>query len=130
MSNGNGAKTLSPGTYCNKSWTGKITLNPGVYILRGGGIKLNGGDTLTGSGVTIFLMEDATFTTNGNQTLNLSPPTSGTYAGITIYQEKADTNQLTTNGTAGSKVLGVWSRHLLERVGDEAFPAGKPRRCR
>jgi hypothetical protein len=105
MSNGK-TKTLSPGTYCNKTWTGNITLNPGTYILQGGGIKLNGGDSITGSGVTIFLLGDAVFTTNGNQLLNLSPPSSGQYAGITIYQEKADTNQLTVNGTSGSKVLG------------------------
>jgi hypothetical protein len=105
MSNGK-TKTLSPGTYCNKTWTGNITLNPGTYILQGGGIKLNGGDSITGVGVTIFLLGDAVFTTNGNQLLNLSPATIGPYAGITIYQEKADTNQLTINGTSDSKVLG------------------------
>ena len=33
-----GGKTKKPytGTFCNKTWSGDITLDPGVYILRGG----------------------------------------------------------------------------------------------
>ena len=103
---GGKTKTLSPGTYCNKTLTGDITLNPGTYILRGGQIKLGGGGTLVGHGVTIFLMEGAEFSTNANETVDLSPPTSGDYAGITVYQEKANTLTLTINGTSASKLTG------------------------
>ena len=97
--------TLSPGTYVKQSFTGGMTLLPGTYILRGGEIKLNGGD-FTGTGVTIFLMEGAEFTSNGNSKINLTPPTSGPYAGITIYQEKANTNEVKINGGAASNVSG------------------------
>jgi hypothetical protein len=69
-------------------------------------VKLGGGGSLTGQGVTIFLMEGSQFSINANETVNLSPPTSGDYAGITIYQEKADTNQVTVNGTVNSKLQG------------------------
>jgi Flp pilus assembly protein TadG len=98
--------TLSPGTYCNRDWSGNITLNPGVYILRGINVKLGGNASLTGSGVTIFLMEGAQFTANANNVINLSPPSSGTYAGITIFQEHGDTSPMTINGTSGSNVSG------------------------
>jgi Flp pilus assembly protein TadG len=98
--------TLSPGTYCNKDWGGNITLNPGVYILRGIDIKLGGNASLTGSGVTIFLMEGAQFTANANNVVKLSPPASGDYAGITIFQDHGNTSPLTINGTSGSQVSG------------------------
>lgn len=102
---GGKAKTLSPGTYC-KAISGDVTLNPGTYILRGGEIKLGGNGRLTGTGVTIFLMEGAQFTSNANEVINLSPPSSGPYAGITIYQEKANTKEVKVNGGSGSNVTG------------------------
>ncbi|WP_413466492.1 TadE/TadG family type IV pilus assembly protein [Mesorhizobium sp. B4-1-4] len=98
--------TLSPGTYCDKTWSGNITLNPGVYILRGVTIKLGGNGSLTGQGVTIFLMEGAQIYINANEQVTLSPPTSGTYAGITIFQDRGNTSPLTLNGGAGSVISG------------------------
>lgn len=103
---GGKTKTLSPGTYCNKTISGDVTLQPGTYILRGGQVKLGGNGKLVGSGVTIFLMEGAEFSVNGNEILQLTPPTSGPYAGITIFQEKTNTNTIAINGTSGSFVSG------------------------
>jgi hypothetical protein len=118
---GGKTKSLTPGTFCNKTWSGDITLAPGVYILRDGGIKLGGNGRLVGHGVTIFLMEGATFDSNANEVIDLSPPTSATdpYAGITIYQEKANTAQLTINGGAGSLVTG-----FVYAPGGHVFYAG------
>ena len=99
-------KILSPGTYCNESLSGKIQLQSGNYILRGGEIKLNGNGELIGSDVTIFLMEDAEFTISANQFVQLNPPGTGPYAGIAIYQEAGNTQTLTINGTVGSEVSG------------------------
>ncbi|TIR85147.1 MAG: pilus assembly protein [Mesorhizobium sp.] len=98
--------TLSPGTYCDKTWSGKITLNPGVYILRNVTIKPGGNGSLTGQGVTIFLMEGSQLYINANEQVNLSPPASGAYAGITIFQAKGNTSALTINGGSGSVVSG------------------------
>ena len=99
-------KTLSPGTYCNKTLSGDITLGPGTYILDGGRINLGGNGSLVGAGVTIFLMGDAEFSVNGNESVKLTPPTTGDYAGITIYQEKSNDTPITINGTSGSYVSG------------------------
>lgn len=98
--------SLSPGTFCDTTWSGNITLDPGVYILRGGKIKLGGDGSLVGHGVTIFLMEGAQFVANANDKLDLSPPTSGPYAGITIFQDRGNTYPLTVNGGAGSLLSG------------------------
>lgn len=103
---GGKTKTLSPGTFCNKTFSGEITLSPGTYILRGGRIHLGGNGSLSGQRVTIFLMEDAQFTVNGNQAVQLSPPESGDYAGVTIYQEADNHNDVTINGTSGSQISG------------------------
>ncbi|MCB1382204.1 MAG: pilus assembly protein [Notoacmeibacter sp.] len=99
-------KSLTPGTFCDKTISGDVTLAPGVYILRGGAIRLGGNGSITGHGVTIFLMEDAQFDLSGNQTVDLSPPTSGPYAGITLYQEASNSHDLTINGTSGSAFSG------------------------
>lgn len=112
-------KTLSPGTYCNKQLSGEITLEPGTYILRGGRVNLGGNGVLKGDGVTIFLMEDAQFSINGNELLQLTPPTSGPYAGISIYQEKSNTNTISINGTSDSYISG-----FIYAPGAHVFYAG------
>ena len=98
--------TLSPGTYCDKTLSGNITLNPGTYIMRNVVIKPGGNGSLSGQGVTIFLMENSQLYINANEQVNLSPPTSGPYAGITIYQARGNTQALTLNGGSGSLVSG------------------------
>jgi Flp pilus assembly protein TadG len=103
---GGKTKTLSPGTYCNKTWSGDITLEPGIYILRGGQIKLGGNGRLVGHGVTIFLMDGAEFQSNANEVVQLSPSDDEPYAGITIYQERGNTSPLTINGGSGSDFSG------------------------
>ncbi|MEW6633297.1 MAG: pilus assembly protein [Pseudomonadota bacterium] len=98
--------TLSPGTYCDKTISGKITLNPGTYVMRNVTIKPGGNGSLTGIGVTIFLMESSQLYINANEVVNLSPPSSGPYAGITIFQDHGNTSALTINGGSGSVVSG------------------------
>ncbi|TPI19814.1 TadE/TadG family type IV pilus assembly protein [Mesorhizobium sp. B4-1-1] len=98
--------TLSPGTYCDKTLSGKITLSPGTYIMRNVTIKPGGNGSLSGQGVTIFLMENSQLIINANEQVSLSPPSSGPYAGITIYQARGNTQALTLNGGSGSVVSG------------------------
>lgn len=98
--------TLSPGTYCRNGWSGNITLDPGVYVLRDVDIKLNGNGSLTGTGVTIFLMGNSQFSVNGNAVVKLSPPSSGDYAGITIFQARDNNLPMDIAGTSGSDVSG------------------------
>ena len=97
---------LEPGTYCGKTLTGDITLQPGNYILRGGQISLGGGGSLAGDGATIFLMDGAAMTLDGNQTISLKAPAAGDFQGIAIYQERGNSNQLTLTGASGSAITG------------------------
>ncbi|TIW70152.1 MAG: pilus assembly protein, partial [Mesorhizobium sp.] len=43
---------------------------------------------------------------NANEQVNLSPPTSGPYAGITIFENHENTSALTLNGGANSVISG------------------------
>jgi hypothetical protein len=99
-------KRLSPGTYCDETFSGDIELEPGEYILRGGRVNLGGNGSLVGAGVTLFLMEDAEFDLNGNEIVQLSPPDTGDYAGIAIYQARDNTSELRINGGADSEISG------------------------
>lgn len=64
-------------------------------------------------------MEGAEFSINGNELVQLTPPTSGPYAGIVIYQEKTNTNTISINGTSDSYVSG-----FIYAPGAHVFYAG------
>jgi hypothetical protein len=111
----NGTVTLNPGVYCGgisvKNAT--VTLNPGVYILRNGALTGSGNATIngtggvgiwmTGTGTTVSLENDDISIT-GNVNVNIVAPSSGSMAGIAIYQDASAptgtiSNKLAGNGT-------------------------------
>jgi Flp pilus assembly protein TadG len=89
-------QTISPGVYCGGlqlNAGANVTMQPGVYIMDGGSLQIAGGATLTGTGVTIVFTSHtgsnyANATINGGATVNLTAPTSGTYAGIVFYGDR------------------------------------------
>src|SRR5262249_48798323 len=117
---GTNAVTLSPGTYCNGitlSGSAIVTLNPGVYILLGGGLKMTGSSSMTGSNVTFFLTGGTgnpygPVSITGSAALNISAPTaiSSPYYGILFYQDPsigAGKPASTISGNQSSTVEGV-----------------------
>ncbi|MBI5260215.1 MAG: pilus assembly protein [Bradyrhizobium sp.] len=107
-----GHVTLSPGVYCgwtNFNGSGALTLNPGLYVIKNGGMIFNSGWSVTGTGVTFYLVDqNATITFNGNVTAKLSAPTSGTYANILMFEPNGLSNtNLPINGTSGSRLTGL-----------------------
>ncbi len=107
-----GNVTIDPGVYCgwtNFNGSGTLKLNPGLYVIKGGGMTFNSGWTVTGTGVTFYLVDqNATITFNGNVNANLSAPTTGTYANILMYEPTGLSNtNLPINGTSGSSFTGL-----------------------
>jgi Flp pilus assembly protein TadG len=92
----NNAASLSPGTYCDGLELragATVDLAPGVYVIDGGDLKINGGATLTGDNVTIILTAQnesdyPNVTINGGATVELTAPTAGTYAGVVMFQDR------------------------------------------
>ena len=84
-------------------------MNSGLYIIEGGGFTVSGNASVTGSGVTIFNAGSkypttggtyGSITLSGNGTFNLSAPTTGTYAGVVIFQPADNTKALSVSGNA------------------------------
>ena len=121
-----GDYTLEPGTYyggleinCSNC---TITFTAGIYIMAGGGFTKAGTPTITGDGVMIYVTDcngpsnPANCTGDGaakpvklagGGVLDLSPPTSGDYQGITFWQDEGITTDFTITGD-NSLVQGVF----------------------
>ena len=91
-----GIGTLYPGVYCGGiTITGLaiLHLQPGTYVIRGGGLNVLGASVMTGTGVTFYLTGDSTYPYGGvnivGATVNsLVAPTSGTMEGILFFQDR------------------------------------------
>ncbi len=104
--------TLSPGVYCggiNIGASAKVTFNPGLYIIYGGGFSVSGAATATGSGVTFFNTGTASgtykyggITVAGSAAVTLSAPTSGTYTGMLFMQAPQNTVAASLSGATNS----------------------------
>jgi Flp pilus assembly protein TadG len=108
-----GNVTLNPGVYCgwtNFNGSGTLTLNPGLYVIKSGGMTFNSGWTVTGTGVTFYLVDqNSTITFNGGVNATLSAPTTGTYANILMFEPTGLSNSnLPINGSSGDSFSGLF----------------------
>ena len=124
---GNGSTvTLSPGWYNNGldiNASQHVTLNPGVYYIdgAGGGLTINAGAVVTGTGVTLVLTSSSakknsvpTVSINGSATVNITAPTTNSAlgadsAGVVIFQDpKVGSKQsLNINGNSNTYFGGA-----------------------
>ncbi len=94
---GGATVTLNPGVYCNGiniANGATATFNPGTYVLKGGGMTIAGGSHVSGTGVLFYNTYGggysyAPFNFNNGTYETLTAPTTGTYAGILMFQDPA-----------------------------------------
>jgi len=106
--------TLQPGRYTTRLFYDgprTVTLQPGLYYLDRG-IGLQGDVQLVGNEVSIFNAGSGTNNINlgGQGQWTLTPPTTGTYAGISLFQSRNTASEETTmilRGNGGAGVTGV-----------------------
>jgi Bacterial Ig-like domain (group 3)/PKD domain len=122
---GNGSQMISQGIYTqiNVSGNAHLTLNPGVYVIQGGGFTVSGNASVAGNGVLIynagsnFPSAGGNFggiTLSGNGTITLTPPTTGQYDGVVIYQSRENTRALSLGGNASAGITGdVYAANAL-----------------
>jgi hypothetical protein len=98
-----------------------VVFSPGTYIFDGtstnysnpDGLIIPGNATISGTGVFFFFTNTATVQVTGTPTINLSAPTSGTYQGMLMWQDKNDPNVgpnpqgPTLSGNDGSQFNGI-----------------------
>jgi hypothetical protein len=113
---GSGTTTLRPGIYWGGlkiSGSGNVNMLPGTYIMAGGGFAMSGSGTLTGTDIFIFNTEDpykpngagayGDIDLTGSGARDLRAPSTGTYKGILIFNDRSSTRQIKL---AGSGSLG------------------------
>jgi hypothetical protein len=94
----------APGCYKDFKFTGNGTYNlaPGTYFLNNTNFDVQGGVTVKGTGVTIILTGDSpgSVSTNGNSGIQLTAPTSGTYANMLFIGTGPNDNTINGNNTS------------------------------
>ena len=108
-----GSLSLQPGVYQGgiQVTGGNLTLAPGIYYMDGGGFSFSGTGSLSALGVLIVNAPQSnsdTVSITGSGTINLSPPTTGIYQGISLWQIRASTNTLTVAGGGSGSVTGTF----------------------
>ncbi|HTC83107.1 MAG TPA: hypothetical protein VK683_02090, partial [Rhizomicrobium sp.] len=91
-----------------------VTLNPGIYFIDRGWLTMNGGASMTGTGVTIIFTSStgsnyASASVNGGATLAITAPTTGPTAGIAIFGDRnmPTSTTFSFNGGAGQVFGGA-----------------------
>ena len=108
LSLSSGTTTLNPGVYTGGlaiSGSASVYLNPGIYYINGGGINMSGSTSILGSGVMIYNTGGGAVNLSGTGTISLNPMTTGTYAGISLFQDRANTASATLSG--GSNITNT-----------------------
>ncbi len=116
-----GTRTIDPGIYSQISVSGNASLiltstpTSSTYITEGGGLTVSGSASISGQNVFLYNAgsnypaSGSSFggiILSGNGRFNLSATTTGTYAGILIFQSAQDTRALSFSGNA---MLGISS---------------------
>ena len=119
---GTATKTIQPGIYTSiaVSNSAKLTLaSNGIYIIEGGGLSISGNGSISGTNVLIVNAGSKYPTIGGNQTygsitlsnsgaINVSPyTTTGTYAGLVIFQTTDNKQAMTFSGSATGAITGT-----------------------
>ena len=110
---------LRPGVYFGGikiHLTGDVTMEPGVYVMAGGGFGRSGSGSLTAAGVTIYntsdpfgdpelegaaVIECRVIDIRGSGATNISGPASGAYRDIAFWQDPACDEPMSLEGGEG-----------------------------
>jgi hypothetical protein len=89
-----------------------VVMQPGVYIIQGGGFQVDGAATVTGAGVMIYNTTSATYATGpisvtSSGRVALSAPLSGMYQGINFFQDRTLNTPLSMSGVGLAAITGV-----------------------
>ena len=116
---------LEPGFYSGgiSANNGVVTLAPGIYILDGDGLNITGNTIFTAEGVMFYITGTGTscLDLTGTGDIRVTPPDPGlytypdpqvnTYVGVSIFQDRTNTND--------SRIIGT---SLLDLEGTLYFP--------
>jgi hypothetical protein len=107
---------LYPGYYAGIKVSGndQIVLHdnvdgsPGIYYIGSQGLSISNAGGITGSNVMIYSAGTGNISLTGSGSMSLSPPTSGTYQGITLFQERTSNKQISITGQGNMTMTGTF----------------------
>jgi len=104
---------LRPGVYSGMNVQGTLNLSAGTYTIDGGTLNFGAQSIINGTGVTFVLTsrkasstpsDVATISISAGANWNISAPTSGTYVGVLMYQDRraldGGVNQMSGNSSS------------------------------
>lgn len=102
--------TLDPGTYCggiDAKAGSRVTLNPGVYIVKDGNLTIQSGSTVRGSEVMIAFTGEAgnwpaTLIMLGGSSMDVTSPVVGPYAGVQFFAAREKYSKMGWPAIGGS----------------------------
>jgi Flp pilus assembly protein TadG len=116
--NYSGSQTIQlyPGYYegIQITGSGSMVLNPnpdgspGIYYLGSHGLSITNSGGLTGSNVMVYSAGTGNISLTGSGSLSMSPPTSGTYKGITLFQERSSNKQISITAQGNMNMTGTF----------------------
>jgi len=110
----NGNRSITPGVYrggISVSGKGNLFMEPGIYYMDGGGFSFSGQGNLLGHGVMIFnapTSNSHVIDISGTGSITLSPPTEGIYKGLTLFQDRESTNEMSVQGGGLMDITGTF----------------------
>jgi hypothetical protein len=125
-----GSVTLSPGTYVGGiaiDGTASVTLLPGLYYMQGGGFRVSGNGSVTGTGVLLVNAPAGpsdVIKITGQGSVSLTAPggltgTLAAYNHIVIFQDPTSANTVSVTGQASLTVSGtLYAPAALLKIND------------
>jgi hypothetical protein len=110
----NGSRLIYPGIYkggITVSGQGNLSMMPGIYYMDGGGFAFSGQGNLAAQGVMIFNAPTGpshNVDISGTGAITMTPPTSGIYKGLTVFQDREAENQLSISGGGNMQITGTF----------------------
>jgi hypothetical protein len=97
-----------------------LVLNPGIYYMDAGGFSFSGQGSLTANGVMVYNDPNSNsqnFSITGQGAITWTPPLTGIYAGMTLFQRRDSTVEVTLSGNGNMNISGVlYAQHALVDV--------------
>ncbi|MBM3888712.1 MAG: hypothetical protein FJ388_06250 [Verrucomicrobia bacterium] len=131
---GNVQVTINPGIYwggIKVSANAIVHMNPGRYIMAGGGITVSGNGKVDGTDVFIYNTQDpqnpngagayapVSVTGNGYTALGArTAETDSTYKGVLLFNDRASTTSVTVHGNGGNNGDPPYGGFIYNKNGD------------
>ncbi len=86
--------------------SGNTTLQSGIIYFHNAAVKMGSNANVSGSGVVLFFDSGSSFDFTGASNVDITPPSTGTYEGVAIFQSRS-TPSTTTDKVWGSGTLSL-----------------------